>query len=96
MTNGPVKRGTMEEFTGIPWVNLPNSLSDLRMPTHTQVVIAAPHTDVFLAARVLLSKGEATGLSLHLLEDPVGMVLFLLLYLTHKEPLVVEQVLWQV
>ena len=61
------------------------------MPTHPEIIIATPHTDVFLAACMFFSIGKIAALPENLLEDPVRMILLLFLYLTVEKFLIVEQ-----
>ena len=68
------------------------------MPAHSKIIVAAPHTNLLLTAAMFFRKGEAAALSEDLLEDPVWVVLLLLLNLIVEEVLIVEQItgeLWK-
>ena len=70
----------------------PDSVDDLGVPAHAQIIVAAPHGDVtFLAARVIHRIRELVPAAHHLLKHAVGVVALLLLDLVLKEVLVVKQ-----
>lgn len=71
---------------------LPDCIDDPRVPTHSQVVVAAP--DGHLGALppsdgVILCKREDLGTPVHRLEDSVSVVLLFVSYLLHEEAVIV-------
>ena len=61
------------------------------MPTHAQVVITTPDRDVLALSRAHIKRlGERSGVTHHILENPVGVVLLLLFQLTSKIALIVK------
>ena len=71
-------------------------MSDVGVPAHAHVVVAAPHGDVLRGVGVLHGEGEGRRVAHHLLEHAVRVVLLLLLHLVREEPVVVEERLWGV
>lgn len=71
----------------------PDGPDDPRVPTHPQVVVAAPDRhlgDVPPGDRVVLGKGKGLSASVYGLEDSVRVVLLLLCDLLHEERVVIE------
>lgn len=73
-------------------LTLPDGTEDLRVPTHPQIVVAAP--DGHLGALpprdgVILCEREDLGPPVHRLEDSVCVVLLFLSYLLKEEAVVV-------
>lgn len=74
-------------------VSSPDGPEDLRVPTHPQVVVAAPDRhlwDVPPGDRVVLGEGKGLSAAVHGLEDSVRVVLLLLRDLLDEERVVIE------
>lgn len=76
-----------------PKVLSPDGPEDPRVPTHAQVVVAAPDRhlgDVPPGDRVVLGKGKGLSAPVYSLEDSVRVVLLLLRDLLDEERVVIE------
>merc|ERR1711981_131985 len=62
-----------------------NCFCNSRVSRHAKIVIGTPDSDIFLPPGELACCREAPGISVHLLEDPVGVIQLLLLDLALKE-----------
>lgn len=60
------------------------------MTGHAQVIVGAPNRDWLLSPTVLVSAGKVRGETVHLLEDPVRVIVLLVHDLLMEELLVRE------
>lgn len=61
------------------------------MPTHSEVIVAAPDGYILLPGRVLDGVRKLRRFTTHFLEDAIGVVALLLFQLLLEESLIVEE-----